>query len=110
MRGLGFSRMRVSELLVPPRCPLVSAIGVLIVRSLAWYMYTVPSGIRCETIARATTTPLRLYDSIHSLSRTPILSASSGDIQMVGPPRESESIIRLSWYSEWIDHFECGVR
>src|SRR5680860_1910752 len=102
--------MRVSELFVPPRCPLVSAIGTLIVRSFAWYSDTVPSRIRCETIARATTTPLRLYESIHSLSRTPILSASSGDIQIVGPPRDNDNIIRLSWYSEWIDHFECGVR
>src|SRR6185312_5381868 len=110
MRCDGFSRMRVSELFVPPRCPEVSAMGTLMVRSFAWYMYTVPSGMRWETMARATTTPLRLYDSIHSLSRTPIFSASFGDIQMVGPPRERVSIMRLSWYSEWIDHFECGVR
>ena len=25
-----------------------------------------------------------------------------------GPPRKSVSIVRLSWNSEWIDHFECG--
>ena len=73
-------------------------------------MNTVPSGIRWLTIARATTTPLRLTASIQSLSRTPILAASPGLIQMVGPPRESESMNRLSWYSEWIDHLECGVR
>ena len=47
-------RMRVSELWIPPRCPLVSAMGVPTVRSLAWCMKTVPSGMRCETIARAT--------------------------------------------------------
>jgi hypothetical protein len=29
---------------------------------------------------------------------------------MVGPTRDSDSISRLSWYSEWIDHFECGVK
>ena len=31
-------------------------------------------------------------------------------IQTVGPPRDSDSMSRLSWYSEWMDHFECGVR
>ena len=54
--------------------------------------------------------PLRLCASIQSLSLTPIFSASSWLIQMSGPPRESASMNRLSWYSEWIDHFECGVR
>ena len=79
-------------------------------RSCAWYMYTVPSGIRCETTARATITPLRLTASIQSLSATATLAASAGLIQIVGPPRDSDSMNRLSWYSEWIDHFECGVR
>ena len=69
-----------------------------------------PSGILCVTTARATTTPLRLTASIQSLSRTPIFAASASLIQIVGPPRDSVSMIRLSWYSEWIDHFECGVR
>ena len=31
-------------------------------------------------------------------------------IQMVWPPRESDSMNRLSWYSEWMDHLLCGVR
>jgi hypothetical protein len=31
-------------------------------------MYTIPCGIRCDTIARATTTPLRLTASIQSMS------------------------------------------
>src|SRR6478609_11571842 len=106
MRWLGLSRIRVRELWMPPRRPLVSAIGTSTVRSFAWYMYTVPSGMRWETIARATTTPLRLYDSIQSLSRTPMFAASCVLIQIVGPPRESDSMNRLSWYSEWIDHFE----
>ena len=35
-------------------------------------------------------------------------SASSTDSHMPGPPRCSVSISRSSWYSEWIDHFECG--
>ena len=55
-------------------------------------MKTVPSGIRCETTARATTTPLRLYDSTQSLSATPILAASAGDIHRLGPPRLNESM------------------
>jgi hypothetical protein len=28
----------------------------------------------------------------------------------LGPPRDSDSMNRLSWYSEWMDHLECGVR
>ena len=79
-------------------------------RSCAWCMYTVPSGMRWETMARATTTPLRLTASIQSLSATPILSASFWLIQMPGPPRDRLSISRLSWYSEWMDHLLCGVR
>ena len=110
MRCVGLSSNRVSELWIPPRFPVFSTRGTPIVRSFAWYMYTVPSGIRCETTARATTMPLRLCASIQSLSLTPIFSASSRLIQMSGPPRDSASMNRLSWYSEWIDHFECGVR
>src|SRR5690625_872351 len=110
MRWLGFISTRVSELWIPPRWPDVSATGTSTTRSVAWYMNTVPSGIRWETTARATTTPLRLYASTHSLSRTPIFAASCGDIQMFDPPRDSDSMNRLSWYSEWMDHFECGVR
>ena len=101
---------RVSELWMPPRLPDVSAIGTSISRSWAWYMYTVPSGIRCDTIARATTTPLRLTASIQSLSLIPTFAASRSLIQMFWPPRESDSMNRLSWYSEWIDHLLCGVR
>ncbi len=62
-------------------------------------MNTVPVGIRCDTIARATTTPLRLTASTQSLSATPMAAASAGLIQNVGPPRESVSMIGLSWYS-----------
>ena len=69
-----------------------------------------PSGIRCDTIARAATTPLRLTASTQSLSLTPIFSASRSDIQIVWPPRERLSMNRLSWYSLWIDHLLCGVR
>src|SRR5680860_960706 len=38
------------------------------------------------------------------------VSAGGGDIQIPGPPRKSDSMNRLSWYSEWIDHLLCGVR
>ena len=101
---------RVSELWMPPRLPLVSLRGTSISRSWAWCMKTVPSGIRCDTIARATTTPLRLTASIQSLSATPTLAASISLIQMDCPPRDRDSMKRLSWYSEWIDHLLCGVR
>jgi hypothetical protein len=53
---------------------------------------------------------LRFTASIQSLSAIPARSASRGDIQIVGPPRDSESMNKLSWYYEWIDHMECGVR
>jgi hypothetical protein len=29
--------------------------------------------------------------------------------QSIEPRRKSVCMCRLSWYSEWIDHFECGV-
>ena len=45
-------------------------------------MYTVPSGMRCETIARQETTPLRLTSSTQSLSLIPTLAASCGLIQI----------------------------
>ena len=107
---VGLTTSRVSELSPPPCQPEISERGVIRCRSLAWYMNTVPSGIRWLTTARQATTPLRLKASIQSLSPTPIFAASSGLIQITGPPRNSRSMCRLSWYSEWIDHFECGVR
>ena len=69
-----------------------------------------PAGMRCETTARQAITPLRLTISTQSLSATSIRAASSGASHTTGPPRNSSSIRRLSWNSEWIDHFECGVR
>ena len=72
----GLIEMRVSELCVPPRRPVCSLIGVPTVRSWAWLQIIVPSGMRWETTARADTVPLRFFASIHSLSRTPIFSAS----------------------------------
>src|SRR5690242_14194537 len=104
MRWLGLMSNRVSELWMPPRRPDASAFGTSMTRSWAWYMYTVPSGILWVTTARQTTTPLRFTASIQSLSLTPIFAASASLIHIVGPPRESVSMMRLSWYSEWIDH------
>ena len=89
-------KIRVSELCVPPRLPDPSFSGVLIWRSWAWCMNTVPSGMRWETTARADTVPLRFFASIHSLSRTPIFSASAGLIHTVWPPRPSVSMYGLS--------------
>ena len=73
-------------------------------------MNTVPSGMRWETTARATTRPLRLVASTQSLSWTPIFSASTALIQIVWPPRPRVSMCRLSKYWEWIAHLLCGVR
>src|SRR5690606_31210924 len=110
MRCVGLTSRRVTELWMPPRRPVASDLGTSIVRSCAWYTYTTPAGIRCETIARATSTPLEFTHSTQSLSEMPAAAASCGLIQTVGPPRESDSMNRLSWYSEWIDHLLCGVR
>ncbi len=89
--------------------PEVSLIGTFTWRSCEWYMKALPSGMRCETTARQAMTPLRLTASTQSLSAAPIRSASPGEIQTTGPPRNSSSMRRLSWYSEWIDHLECGL-
>ena len=100
--------IRVTELSVPPRVPESSVFGTFTCRSWEWYISPTPLGTRCETTARHAITPLRLKTSTQSLSRTPIVFASSTESQMTGPPRKSVSIVRLSWNSEWIDHFECG--
>ena len=106
----GFIAIRVTELSVPPRFPSSSVRGVCRCRSLAWYIRQTPFGMRCETVARQAMTPLRLYASTQSLSGTPSASASSRASHSTAPPRNRVSMCRLSWYSEWIDHFECGVR
>ncbi|KUG59495.1 hypothetical protein AVL61_16415 [Kocuria rosea subsp. polaris] len=51
-----------------------------------------------------------LRHSTQSLSATSMSAASWGLIHTVVPPRARESMNRLSWYSEWIDHLLCGVR
>ncbi|KUO05178.1 hypothetical protein AQJ67_07260 [Streptomyces caeruleatus] len=76
-------------LCTPPRRLVASDLGTFTRRSCTWYMNTVPCGIRCETTARATTTPLTFRASTQSLSATPIASASATPSQMT---------------------FECGVR
>ena len=110
MMWLGLIRMRVIELWIPPRLPSVSVSGTSMRRSWEWYMYTVPSGIRCDTIARAATTPLRLTSSIQSLSAMPTFSASCTLIHTCCPPRERFCMNQLSWYWLWIAHLKCGVR
>jgi hypothetical protein len=101
---------RVTELWMPPRRPEASDLGTSIIRSCAWWTYTMPVGIRWLTTVRPTSTPLPLTHSTQSLSATPMLAASAGLIQMAVPPRASDSMNRLSWYSEWMDHLLCGVR
>ena len=109
MRCVGLIMMRVTELSVPPRVPVVSLIGTLMWRSCEGYMYALPTGMRWETTARQAIAPLPLTTSTQSLSVTAMRSASCVDSHTTGPPRNSVSMIRLSWYSEWMDHLECGV-
>src|SRR6478609_1673731 len=104
MRWVGLTSSRVTELWMPPRRPVASDFGTSMVRSWAWWTYTTPVGIRCETTARPTSTPLEFTHSTQSLSATPIAAASAVLSHAVGPPRDSDSMNRLSWYSEWIDH------
>ena len=88
--------MRVTELWMPPRTPVISAPGVLMIFSCAWYIITMPGLTRWLTTARAAIAPLTLKSSTQSLSTMPALLASSSLSQTIGPPRLSVSIIRLS--------------
>ena len=40
---VGFSTMRVTELWMPPRTPVISEPGVFTIFSCAWYIITMPS-------------------------------------------------------------------
>ena len=93
---VGLSTMRVTELWMPPRTPVISEPGVLMIFSCAWYIITMPGLTRWLTTARAAMAPLMLNSSTQSLSTMPALFASSSDSQITGPPRFSVSIIRLS--------------
>ncbi len=57
---VGFSTVRVTELWMPPRAPVISLPGTLVIFSWAWYMKVVPGWMRWLTTARATREPLRL--------------------------------------------------
>jgi hypothetical protein len=78
---VGFMLIRVTELWMPPRCPVISDPTVFTSFSCAWYMIAEPGMIRCETIARAVSAPLTLNASIQSLSSMPAAFASSSLIQ-----------------------------
>ena len=93
---VGLSTMRVTELWMPPRVPVISEPGVLMIFSCAWYISTMPGLTRWLTTARAAIAPLMLNSSTQSLSTMPARLASSSDSQMTGPPRFSVSISRLS--------------
>ena len=93
---VGFSTMRVTELWMPPRLPVISDPGMFTIFSCAWYIITMPSFTRWETTARATRAPLLLNASTQSLSTMPARAASPSLIQMHGPPRDNVSISRLS--------------
>ncbi|CAB3810538.1 hypothetical protein LMG28688_07266 [Paraburkholderia caffeinitolerans] len=81
---------------MPPRVPVISEPGVFTIFSCAWYIITMPRGMRWLTTARAHSAPFELKHSIQSLSTTPICAASFSEIHTIGPPRESVSMSRLS--------------
>ena len=93
---VGLVTMRVTELWMPPRTPVISEPGVLMIFSCAWYIIVMPGFTRWLTTARAAIAPLMLKISIQSLSSMPAFFASSSLSQTTGPPRFSVSIIRLS--------------
>ena len=57
---VGLSTARVTELWMPPRCPVCSEPGTFTIFSCAWYIMHMPSLTRWETTARATSAPLVL--------------------------------------------------
>ena len=93
---VGFSTMRVTELWMPPRAPVISEPGVFTIFSWAWYIITIPGLTRWLTTARAAMAPLTLNSSIQSLSTMSARLASSSLSQTQGPPRLNVSMIRLS--------------
>ena len=93
---VGLSTMRVTELWMPPRAPVITDPGVLTIFSCAWYIITMPGWTRWLTTARAAIAPLMLNTSTQSLSTIPARLASSSLSQTIGPPRLSVSMIRLS--------------
>ena len=50
---VGFNTMRVTELWMPPRAPVISDPGVFTIFSCAWYIITMPGLTRWLTTARA---------------------------------------------------------
>ena len=57
---VGLVTVRVTELWMPPRNPLTSAPGTLMIFSWAWYISAMPRGTRWLTTARAVSVPLTL--------------------------------------------------
>jgi hypothetical protein len=90
------STVRVTELWIPPRWPVICEPGTFTIFSCAWYIRHMPSWTRWLTTARAVIAPFRLKSSIQSLSTMPTLFASVSEIHTIGPPRDSVSIRRLS--------------
>ena len=93
---VGFGQVRVTELWMPPRLPVISLPGTFTIFSCAWYIMHMPAGTRWLTTARAVSAPLTLNASIQSLSSMPAARASVSLIHTIGPPRDIVSISRLS--------------
>ena len=81
---------------MPPRTPVISEPGVLMIFSCEWYISVMPGLTRWLTTARAAIAPLMLKTSIQSLSTMPAALASVSLSQTTLPPRFRVSIIRLS--------------
>ena len=81
---------------MPPRVPVISEPGVLMIFSWAWYIITMPGLTRWLTTARAAIAPLALNSSIQSLSTMPALLGVVLRARRPARPRLSVSISRLS--------------
>src|SRR3546814_1341519 len=95
---VGLSSTRVTELWMPPRVPVISEPGMLMMRSWAWYIIAMPDITRWLTTARAVIAPLTLNSSIQSLSTMPAARASSSLIHgSEEHTSELQSLMRTSY-------------
>jgi hypothetical protein len=94
---------------MPPRTPVISEPGVLMIFSCAWYISS-HAGVDALADHRARrdgAVDVEQLDPVVVLDAGALASSSLS--QITGPPRFSVSIIRLSLYVLWMPHFWCGV-
>jgi hypothetical protein len=93
---VGLSTTRVTELWMPPRVPVISEPGVLMIFSCAWYISTMP------LIHALADHGARRNGAVGVEQLDPVVvddAAALGVVflsQMTGPPRLRVSMIRLS--------------